>query len=249
MTHLLTLAMSFAMFLQQPPARPKAADLPDSPAFKERGAKITLIGKNVWVDGNENGRRVLVRGTICRDRVDLEEFMCLKGTKEHESIVTADLVPKVFQAALLAADAEPGAPAKIVEGKFFAPTGGKIEITVEWKAGKEFKRARAQDWIRDVKSKKAITHDFVFAGSQWITNPVNGEKFFLGDEGDLVSVANFSGSIIDLAVQSSNENQSLDFETFTERIPAVDTEVTVILKAVKKDEKSAAQKPTGDAKK
>jgi len=220
--------------------------VPDMPAFKERGADIKYLGKNVWLDANPASRRVLVRATICANRVQLEEFMCLKRTKEHESIVAADLVPSVFHAALLASGAVSGEPCKFEDGKFHPPTGDRMEIIVEWKDGDKFKRARAQDWIRDVVAKQPIKHDFVFAGSQWVTSPISGEKVYLGNEGDLVSVANFSSSIIDIAIRSSSANVSLQFETFPDRIPPVDTEVTVIFRSLEKRPQDASVKKKAD---
>ncbi len=233
------LAILAAAWFIQPPA--KTIELPDSPTFKEAGAEIKPIGKNVWVDFGAKSRRVIVRGAVCRNDVELEEFMCLKGTKEHESIVTADVVPKVFHAALISAGADSGTPARF-DGKFHPPTGDKLKITVEWKSAKETKRATAQDWIRDANSKKAITHDFVFAGSQWVKSPITGEDVYLGDEGDLISVANFSSSIIDLAIQSTSQNDQLQFTSFKDRIPPIDTEVFVIISVAQKAAKRDAKK-------
>ena len=217
----------------QEPGKPsKPAELPDMPAFKESGAKISFLNRNIWLDLNDKGRRVILRTTVCRRDVPLEEFMCLKGTKEHEAIVTADIVPKVFHAALIAAGAEPGTPAKYEGDKFEPARGHKLEITVEWKEQGKAKRAKAQDWLREIQSKKSTSYDFVFAGSQEVKNPVTGETYYLGNEGDLISVANFASSIVDIAVRSSDVDADHMFEAFKERIPEVDTEVYVILKPV-----------------
>ena len=63
-------------------------------------------------------------------------------------------------------------------------------------------------------------------------NPITAEPYYLGNEGDLISVANFAGSIVDLAIESSATDVDHLFEAFTERIPPVDTEVVVILKPI-----------------
>src|SRR5262245_12272223 len=83
----------------------KPAQLPDLPAFKQAGSQYTLLGDNVWLEKNDRGRRVLMCGTICRREASLEEFACLKNTKEHEAIVSLDITPRVLHAALLAAGA------------------------------------------------------------------------------------------------------------------------------------------------
>jgi hypothetical protein len=240
------------------PQETKPAGLPDSPLFHESGARILdsehlekLLSsgpgraRNLWVDFGKAGRRVIVRANVCRRDAVLEEFLCLKNTKEHESIVAADIHPRTFHAALLLAEAKPGSVAKF-EPKFQPPSGDKLNIWIEWKEGKEVKRVRAQDWIRDSRTKKAIAHDFVFAGSQEIKHPVTGEVYYLGNEGDVISVSNFASSVIDLAAQSSSTNEELLFECFTDRIPPEDTEVFIILQAApnsKDAARRAAQAP------
>ena len=220
-----------AIVAQQPEKPTKPPAVPDMPAFKQPGAEIVSLDRNnnIWIDKNPKGRRVLIRTTVCRQDAILEEFLCLKNTKEHEAILAADVVPRVFHSALLIAEAEPGNPARF-DPEFLPPTGERLEITVEWKQDGKVKRAKAQDWMRDVRTKKSPSLDFVFAGSQDIKNPVTGEMYYLGNEGDLISVSNFAGSIVDLAARSSSVDDERLFETFTERIPPVDTEVFVILK-------------------
>ncbi len=215
---------------QQPAKAATSAELPNFPAFRESAATIAPVNKNIWIDANPKARRVLVRAYVCRQRAPLEEFMCRKDSKEHESVLAADLDAKSLQAALLAAELKPGAPARYDGETFHPPSGEKLEITVEWKQNGEPKKVRAQDWIRDLKTQQAITHDFVFAGSQIVEDPQTKQKQFLGDGGDLFSVANFPGSIVDLAVHSSNTNDALLFEAFTERIPPLDTEVIVVVR-------------------
>ena len=231
MTYFLNFCFLLAFVQQQPDKPPQPPPPPDMPAFKQPGAEIVSLDRNnnIWIDKNSKGRRVIVRATVCRQEAILEEFLCLKNTKEHEAILAADIVPRVFHTALLAAAAEPGSPAKY-DPEFQPPTGERLEITVEWRQDGKVKRAKAQDWMRDVTTKKPPSFDFVFAGSQEIKNPVTGEMYYLGNEGDLISVTNFAGSIVDLAARSSSVDAERLFETFTERIPPVDTEVFVILK-------------------
>jgi hypothetical protein len=229
----LTMCITVAVYLQQAESSDKPAKLPDLPAFQEPGSAYMQLGKNIWIEKHARGRRVLVWGTICRREAALEEFACLKNTKEHEAIVSVDITPRVFHAALLAVGAQSGKVARFDEDGFHPPTGDKLDITIEWKLGKEkAQRAKAQDWIRDLKTKQSITHPFVFCGSQEVKHPVTGESYYLGDDGDLISVANFPGSIVDLAIESSASNVDHLFDAFTERIPPVDTGVVMILKPV-----------------
>ena len=76
MNHWICLLVALPFF-QAPPRHPEQGALPDSPAFKTPGAKISELGKNLWIDTNPKDKRVLVRGAVCRKNAPLEEFMCL----------------------------------------------------------------------------------------------------------------------------------------------------------------------------
>jgi len=205
-------------------------ELPAAPVFSEPGAVVRLFAPNIWIDFNPRGRRVIVRAEVCLRAGMLEEFMCLRGTKEHESVVSADISAIMFHAALLAAGARPGHPAQFNDKTGFKPpTGQPLRILVEWKADDAYKRLSAKQWVRQVKGKKPMSVDWVFAGSQWIVNPITKQKYYLGSDGDVISVSNFAGSIVDVAIRSSSSNEALLFEANTEKIPPIGTEVFVII--------------------
>ena len=52
---------------------------------------------------------------------------------------------------------------------------------------------------------------------------------YLANDGDVICVSNFESAMLDVPFNSSKENTLLQFEANTERIPAVDTPVLVIL--------------------
>ena len=221
----------------QDPPEPAKPALPESPVFREPGAQVVLgeqlfrttKGHNLWIDFNPKGRRVILRGSVCLRRGQLEEFLCKKGTKEHESIVVADAQPRLIHAALIAAGAESGHVAQF-EPKFQPPTGDRIEVSVEWSEGGRTKRVKAQQWIRDLRTGKALEHDWVFAGSQEVDNPITKERYYLANDGDVISVSNFASSLLDLSIESSNSDAEHLFEALEERIPPEGTEVFVILR-------------------
>jgi|GEM_PF-226728 len=201
----------------------------------------------VWIDRRQN--RVVVMGGVCLRQAPLELFACIRGSKEHESIVTIPTKASFVHAALLAVGAEPGAPAQF-QPTYVPASGTEIEVTLAWKDGKgERKTARAQEWIRDVKTRKAMEHPWVFAGSGFFTNPVTKQIAYRADlAGDLICVSNFPDAMLDLPIPSSAANAELLFEAFTERIPPVGTPVTVILtpkpkKPAEPDAKSAKPEP------
>lgn len=82
--------------------------------------------------------------------------------------------------------------------------------------------------------------DFVFAGSGFHVDQ-EGKRYYLAESGNVICVANFSDATIDVAARSTAENASLMFEPWTERIPPLETEVTVEL--VPRKEKAKPAEP------
>jgi hypothetical protein len=181
-----------------------------------------------WVD--EKRKSVVLVGTVCQRRVPLELFACLKGSKEHESVLVVDTEAYLVHAGLVAAGADPGGPVQFYP-EYIPARGPEVEVTVVWKdPDGDVKRARAQEWIRDVETGKSMEHPWVFAGSFFTEDEQTGERYYHGDtEGDLICVANFPSAVLDLPIQSSDSNTSLLFEGFAERIPPIGTPVTLVL--------------------
>ena len=207
----------------------------------------------VWIDRDR--KSVVMVGEVCQTRVPLELFACLRGSKEHESIVVVDTKAYVVHAGLLATGAESGSPVRFVPE--FAPASGtEIEVTVIWEDQRgRRRRVRGQDWVQDIASRyamfdgiqlnqfddeldprdqfaawKAMEHPWVFAGSQFLKDERTGEQYYLADvEGDLICVSNFPSAVLDVPARSDADSGALLFEAFTERIPPRGTPVTLIL--------------------
>jgi hypothetical protein len=220
--------------------RPEAADDEDEAKAKPRPALPEPVGAQrlsprypVWIDKKE--KAVLVDGQICLREGMLEMFACTRNTKEHESIVSADTKAYLVHAGLLALGAEVGHPVQF-QPEFKPPEGTEIDVLVRWKdeQGKD-QTARAQDWIKDDKTKKEMTYPFVFAGSGFWTDPDNGKKFYQAEGGDFVCVSNFGTAMLDIPVKSSQSNDELEFEAMTEKIPPLGTPVRLVFKPKLKD--------------
>src|SRR5262249_52146261 len=131
-----------------------------------------------------NGKvvRIGLACEVCLREGPLEEFLCKRGTKEHESIVRIDADAKFIHAALEAAKAQKGTPTQFIDPKteqqkYKAATGSKINVLVHYTIkGKTFTHP-AQEWILDQdKTKKEkkdviLPHGWVFAGSVEIKDP------------------------------------------------------------------------------
>ena len=187
----------------------------------------------VWVD--KQHKRVVVVGEICLNQGPLELFACLKRTKEHEAIVTARTKAYLVHAGLIAVGAAPGNTARWTP-EYVPARGTSIEVTLYWSDEQGQRReARAQQWLRGIKDGKEMSHDWVFAGSGFWVDRETGERHYQAEEGDFICVSNFPTAMLDLPIPSSQSNDALAFEAFTERIPKLKTRVTMVLTPALKD--------------
>ncbi len=182
---------------------------------------------DVWIDPKK--KRVVMDGTVCLRQGNLEMFACLKGTKEHESVVFVDTKAFIVHAGLLAVGAKPGSPARF-QPEYRPATGTPVDITLVWTDERgTVQRERAQQWVRDAHTQKALESTWVFAGSGFWTDETTGQKNYLAEGGDFICVSNFPGAMLDLPVESSQANQELLFEAFTDHIPPRGTRVRIVL--------------------
>jgi len=181
----------------------------------------------VWIHRDEQA--VIVDGYICQRNAPLEMFACPIGTKEHESVVAVFAKSRFVHASLLAVGGVPGKPVAF-EPKFTPASGTTIRVYALWHNEKgETQATLAQHWIRQTGTKKPMLWDWVFAGSKIYKDPETGNETYMGDGGELLSVANFMTSTMDVAVKSDAANAGLVFETFTDKIPKRFSPIRLVL--------------------
>jgi hypothetical protein len=225
------LAAPFAPGCEAPPGD---REEPKTKAAPEPEAKKTLLGPNVFLEVQGKRRRVLISSEVCLQRGQLELFMCRRDSKEHESIVHADVDGRDVHKALVAAGAEPGAPIRYTP-KYAPPRGTTVKVGLEYEEKGKRVVHSAREWVRYSRTGKELDVDWVFAGSQLVDDPQDPTKpkFYLANgDGTLICVSNFETAILDLPINSSKDNADLSFEAFTERIPPVGTKVVVTLEPV-----------------
>ncbi len=218
----ISIALLSSLFLL-PPDDPK----PIVDNFKP-DASWKSLGKDIWFD--RANRRLILRGRVALRDGALEHLICSKGSKDHESTLTTEAPPKVIHAGLLLTGAEPGHPVRF-EPKFEPPTGSAIAIDLEWtdNAGK-IQKADARTWAIDLKTKKPLDKDLVFAGSEVFDDPRTKERIYAADDGDIATVANFPSSILDLPFRSSASDTDRLYVSNTAVMPERGTPVTIYLK-------------------
>ena len=183
---------------------------------------------SIWLD--KPGGRLVMVGEVCQRRAPLEMFVCLWHTKEHEAVLTARVPAKTAHAGLLALGAKVGRPVQFMP-KYVPASGSVVDIEVIWKdQDGKVQKSRGQDWVRNFQTKKPMQRDWVFAGSGFWTDEKTGKKYYQAESGDFICVSNFSTAMLDLPIKSSQQNEALMFEAFTERIPPLSTPVTIVLK-------------------
>jgi len=196
------------------------------------GKKVP-IGKNVSLEVQGDKRRVLVDAYVCLRQGQLEQFLTRKQTKEHEAILAADVDVRDIHTALLAAGAQDGKPVQF-QPKYQPATGSVIKITLVYEDKGKKVEVPARNWVRNVRTKKALDQDWVFGGSITVPDPFDKAKkpVYMANEGDVICVSNFETAMLDLPIESSAVNEDLQFEAWTDRIPPVETPVQVILEPV-----------------
>lgn len=192
--------------------------------------------KTLYFEKTADGkRRIHILTEVCLREGVLEVFLCKANTKEHESIVHVDLDARDIHFALIAAGAKPGTPVKFVP-EYKAATGDSIRVTVTYHKDGKLLTKPAQYWIQQIKTKKDMEHNWVFAGSRFFKFPdePNRPPFYCANNGEVISIANFSDSMLDLPVMSSKEASELGYIANKDRIPPLKTKVIVTLEVLKK---------------
>lgn len=220
------------------------------------GAKQLGKQPDLWVD--MKSKRVYVDGYVAMQRGPLEMLACPVGTKEHESVVAVFAKSSEVHAALLAIGARSGHPVRW-DPEFSPPTGQTIQVWIAWRdpqpqkepsdapkenndglgdepsdtlefmPGEEFSVVDARKWVRNVKTKEELAEPWVFAGSEFWSDPEDNIERYSADAGDMICVSNFTTAMLDVPFQSSADTGNLLFEPFTERVPVRGTPVRLVL--------------------
>jgi hypothetical protein len=234
--------------IEDEPAQSDAPDdAPDQPKFAFESFPVPehfvrlQPDQNVWVD--KKNRTVVMDGEICLREGLLELLLCEEGGKTHESVIKVKAKPSIVRAGLEAIGAKKGKPAEF-QPEYKPATGDEIEIRVKYLDPKgKLHEVMAQEFVRNVKTGKALDHPWVFAGSFFSFDEFEKKEVFMADAtGDFICVSNFPTAIMDLPIPSSQTNEQLMFDAFKENIPLVGTKVRVTLKPkpMKKTEGEAA---------
>jgi hypothetical protein len=197
-------------------------------------AKRKQIANNVFFEVQGDERRVVVSAYVVLREGRLEGLLCRKNTKEHEYILAADADASLIHAALVAAGGKAGSPVQF-QPKFTPANGSSIRIRLQYQKDGKTVTVPAQQWIRDVKTKKDLDSDWVFGGSHLLPDPEDAKKppFYLANQGDVICLCNMDTAMLDLPIASPKALADRNYEANTDRIPPLDAKVDVIFDIVR----------------
>jgi hypothetical protein len=223
---------------EEPPPPARAPDAPKASTSPAAEARKVPMGKNVWLEIQGEKRRVLLDAYVCLREGQLEQLMCRRQTKEHEAILAADMDARDIHKALIITGAKAGRVVRY-QPKYEPATGSPVKVTLQYQDKGKTVTIPAQQWVRNSKTGKELEHNWVFAGSQLLEDPLEKGKppFYAANSGDVICVSNFEDAMLDLPINSPKDNSELAFEAFTERIPPLETKVRVILEPIPEKKK------------
>lgn len=223
----------------QPATQPSGDDAAAQPetAPSTRPARFQSLTLDV------KAGRVIVDAKVVLQAGALEFLLCRGEAKAHESILSTDARPSDVHAALLALGLTPGkpaqwsAPSELHEPVFLPPRGPKVRVSVRWTdADGKPRSAAASEWLEPTGENGTEAPDeWVFIGSQIMPDG----RYWANIEGEIISVANFASSVLDVPFESSDKNALLEFVARTKAVPERGTKVEVILEPVEGAETAA----------
>ncbi len=185
----------------------------------------------IWVDRKD--KQVVLLGQVCTAGYPLE-FFATYSNRSYEAVLSINAKPSIVHAGLLAVGATPGHPVRF-QPKFVPPSGTAVAIEVRWKDSHgKVQSAPAQQWIRNIQTKKALESNWVFAGSILTHDEKTHQPLYLADSGELICVLNLPTAMLDLPIRSYAALESRLFEAFAEHLPPAGTPTTVVLKPILK---------------
>lgn len=189
--------------------------------------------QEVWV--NTKSKHVLLGGKICFRDGALEFFGCVRGAKEHESVVSVNALSSKLHLGLLTIGLEPGSTVQW-EPEYRPASGPRIHIDVLWMEGSELRERSARDMVYNARAQRALDVDWVFGGSILYEDPETKKTYYLADGGEMISLSNFSTAALDLPIESSPDNEWLLFTALKKNIPPVGTRVLLRFSEAKRED-------------
>lgn len=185
--------------------------------------RVNLKNKHVDVDA----------AVIMRQGDWIELLACGRGSREHESILVIDAVPRHIHLALVMIGAKPGEPLKwrrkgdkIETRPAFGP---RVAVSIITETDGVRVETPAHHWVINQQTRKLLPDNvWLFTGAGFVEH--EGRPIYRGDVGGtIISVVNFGDDILARPTTTTNNDDNAQWGANTDRIPPVGTRVTVRL--------------------
>lgn len=243
----LSVFLPFAFFGQTMACR--AIDPTATEESVKKGERLKAALRELNLPGvtvNVKERCVDIDSLICLDSGVLEFIACTKNTKEHESLVAIEALPKHVHTALLLIGAKSGSPAtrKPVDKERtqwinIPASGGEVDVFLLIDKGEgEIVERPISDFIERLDDSKDVLEDggrfptntFIFAGSR-LQGKGESPRVYLADvSGSVISVATFGDELLCLPDVSAHTAGALLWQVNSKNLPSVGSKVTLRLR-------------------
>jgi len=190
------------------------------------------VGRFPFLEVDARTKQVRVECEALRCENPLEFFLCATGTNEYESVLRSRVRPSHLHAALLMLGLKPGEPVHFSEAaqKWLPPHGPPLQLAVSFEKNGKTVTLPAWRLLREIKSKREMPPTtWIFAGSRMMDNDV----YAADTTGYLISIVNFDLTVIDTPKLASNANETLEWETNLDEMPAKGSKMTLIIEPAK----------------
>jgi biopolymer transport protein ExbD len=210
-------------------AQSKPTDSPTADSTKQP-APVRINGLQI----DRMSGTLTIATEVCLREGPLEFLLCGWGSKEHESVLHTRAKPSDIHAGLVLLGLAPGKPARWSQDsgedeRLLPPRGAKLRAEVRWNGPDgAVRREDASTFITSENQKRTPPEQYVFVGSA--VSPDG--RYWADVEGEIISVANFPSSVLDVPFGSSSDDALLEFVARTPAIPPIGTPVDVILTAL-----------------
>ena len=179
------------------------------------GVCLIVLSSMAWADGhlqvNEKEKKLVLKGKISEALGEydshlkgaVEYLVCGRNGKEYESIIVVDATAKEIYEALDKLGVKTGTPPGYDEEKDepTPPTGTEFIISVEWKDGDQTKKARAEELVYNVKTKKPMQQvAWIYSGSRVVADLDSDDEDAMMPQAfmsnDLVALRRFDASAL-----------------------------------------------------
>jgi len=196
---------------------------PAIPGITQIGDGLYKLGK---VDIDLNKKTVTIYGKVNMPAGLVELLACTKYGKVHESVLSMDVEPIHLQTALILLGLEFVGGLRY-QGDPLTPKGDRVQIWVEWTAGGEVKRHRAEDLVYNRIKQSAMEHtDWVFSGSR-----IKSGVFMSQATGTLITTYHDPDTILDNPLPEGGDDTV--YISNSQVVPPKGTEVKMIIMPAK----------------